>query len=96
MTNSAFHKLLYEFNLNYKWNDAFRKYCDNSGIMYKDFYGEMTADTEDMKAARTLWKKNKRLWFLDSGDVDAWIDNMPFGDYKSEKDAIAVVINSRK
>lgn len=96
MTNKAFHKLLHEFDLNYKWNDAFRKHCDNSGIMYKGFYGEMTADTEDMKAARSLWKNNKRLWFLDSGDVDAWIDNMPFGDYKSEKDAIAVVLASRK
>lgn len=62
MSNAAFHKLHYEFDLNYTFNPEFKDYCDNSGIMYAGFYGENTASVENMKQARTFWKKSKKTW----------------------------------
>lgn len=98
MTNSTFHKLCYEFDLNYKWNDDFQKHCDDSGIMYVDsMYGNITATTADMKTARDLWVKSKRLWFKGHDEVWAWIDNRPpFVGYAKESDGIAVVKACRK
>lgn len=96
MTNSAFHKLCYEFDLNYKYQDSFQKYCDKLGIMYVGFYGELTATTENMKQARNHWKKYHKVWLMDSVEVDAYIDNMPFGGYESEQDAQRVLVEHRK
>ena len=96
MTNNAYHKLCHEFNLNYNYQNNFREYCDNIGIMKKNFYGNTGAKTEDMKAARDYWKKNHKLWLKNSEEVDVYIDNMPFGDYPSELDAHKVLQNFRK
>lgn len=85
MTNSAFHKLCYEFDLNYRHNQPFHDYCEESGIMYTDsIYGCRTATTENMKNARIFWKKNHRFWFKDTDDVDKYIDDMPIGGYDWE------------
>ena len=62
MSNAAFHKLHYEFDLNYMFNADFKEYCDNSGIMTQGFYGEITASVEDMKKVRSYWKKSKKVW----------------------------------
>ena len=65
MTNVAFNKLRYEFDLNYMFNEEFKEYCNNSGIMYSGFYGEITARVEDMKNARSFWKKSKKNWLVE-------------------------------
>lgn len=96
MTNSAYHKLCYEFDLNYKYQDEFKVYCDDLGIMYISFYGEITAKTDDMKAARDYWKKTHKVWLKYSDEVDAYIDAMPIGGYKSDKDAQKVLCEYRK
>ena len=96
MTNSAYHKLCYEFDLNYKYQDGFQKYCDDLGIMYVGFYGSLEARTNDMKEARAYWKKSHKVWLKDSEEVDVYIDSMPFGGYESEKDAQRVLVEFRK
>lgn len=96
MTNSAFHKLCYEFDLNYRYQDNFQEYCDNLGIMYIGFYGQITADTEDMKNARSIWKKTHKVWLKDSDEVNIYIDYMPFGGYRSDNDAQKVLSEYRK
>lgn len=97
MTNSAFHKLCYEFDLNYKYQDAFEKYCDSIGIMYVDsIYNCLCASTEDMKQARIYWKKNHKVWLKDSCEVDIYLDAMPFGGYKSDQDAQKILAEYRR
>lgn len=96
MTNATFHKLMHEFDLNYQYQESFREYCDNLGIMYKNFYECADAKTEDKKSARDFWKKNHKVWFKDLGEVDAYIDNMPMGGYKTEMDAQKVLVTYRK
>ena len=96
MTNSAFHKLCYEFDLNYKYQPGFMEHCIYSDIMYVGFYGTMEASTADKKAAREYWKKAHKVWFKDLDEVDAYIDAMPIGGYKSDADALAVLKNHRK
>ena len=96
MTNAAFHRLLNEFDANYAWNTAFREYCDNSGIMYVGFYGNMTAKTDDMKSAREVWKKTKRLWFADNYEASQWINSAPFGEVDNEELAKQFVKNYRR
>ena len=96
MTNSAFHRLREEFDTNYKWNTAFREYCDSIGIMYVGFYGEITARTESMKSAREVWKKSGRLWFADSWEAGEWINSAPFGEVDNEKLAMQFVKEYRR
>ena len=96
MTNNAFWKLTHEFDLNYQYQEKFKEYCDNLGIIYKGFYGEADASTDDKKSAREFWKKNHKVWFKDLGEVDAYIDNMPMGGYKTEMDAQKVLVAYRK
>ena len=73
MTNSAFHTLCYEFNLNYTYNDKFREYVNNNYTSHIDsIYGTTEFSTDDMKSARTYWKKTyKKIapnspWLKDS------------------------------
>ena len=97
MTNEAYHKLCYEFDLNYNYQDGFHEYCDDLGIMYVDsIYGNTTARTNDMKSARDYWKKNHKVWLKNNGEVDEYIDKMPMGGYKTEKDAQKVLSEYRK
>ena len=96
MENNTFHKLCYEFDLNYKYNDEFIEYCDNLGIMSRNFYGVQDAETKDKKTARDFWKKNHKVWFKDLGEVDAWIDAMPMGGYKNKKEEQKVLAEYRK
>lgn len=96
MTNSTFHKLCYEFDLNYKWQTAFQQYCDSLGIIYINMYGNPDAKTVDMKNARDYWKKTHKLWLQDCVEVDIYIDNMPFGDYADPLDAHAIILAHRK
>ena len=88
MTNATFHKLCYEFDLNYKYNDEFQKYVDSNYKSWIDsIYNCIQFETQDMKTARDYWRKNyKKIapnypWLKDSVEVNEWIDNMPFGGY---------------
>jgi hypothetical protein len=49
-----------------------------------------------MKDARDYWKKTHKVWLKDSEEVDVYIDSMPFGGYKSEKDAQRVLVEFRR
>ena len=92
MTNSAYHKLCYEFDLNYKYQDGFQKYCDDLGIMYVNSYGNLEAKTTtEMKSARDYWKKNHKVWLKDSVEADVYIESMPFGGYSKTEDAQKVL-----
>lgn len=87
MSNSAFHKLVTGFETTYKYNEYFREYVDANFKGRINMYRSISFTTEDMKAARTYWKKNQKKhpnypWFDIPDDAYKWIDNMPFGGYE--------------
>lgn len=86
MGNNTLLKLNREFTANYEWNAPFRSYVDSLGIMYHTMYGVDQALPKDMKKARQEWKKNHKVWYLDSWEAGESIDAMPFGGWKSEQE----------
>lgn len=87
MCNSAFAKLMREWDANYKYNDKFKEYVDSHFYHHTDIYGEEQFKLDDMKEARKFWKQNAKKhpnypWFADYSEAYDWIDNMPFGGYE--------------
>lgn len=72
----SFLKTTYEFGLNYMFNPKFKDLCDSMGIMYVGFYGETTADYNDMKKAMKNfgYRKKSVIWLHDTTEVDTAID----------------------
>lgn len=86
MSNSAFAKLMLEWDANYTYNERFKEYANSNYPHHTNMYGEEVFSTEDMKSARKFWKQNVKShpnypWFADYAEVDEWIDNMPMGGY---------------
>ena len=86
MCNSAFSKLMREWNANYKYNDKFKEYADSNFQHHTDIYGGEQFNINDMKEARKFWKQNAKKhpnypWFADYYEAYEWIDKMPIGGY---------------
>lgn len=82
MTNSTFHKLLKEFEVNMEDNTPFKDWVKQNFIPK---YLDGSFSTEQMKEARSVWKKNHPVWYADGYEVWLSLDAMPFGGWASEK-----------
>ena len=87
MSNATFHRLMNEWDVNYKYNDKFREYADANYPHRTNMYGLESFRTDDMVAARKFWKQNAKKhpnypWFADYQEAYDWIDAMPFGGYE--------------
>lgn len=79
MCNATWHKLCYEFDLNYEHVDEFREFANANYPHRTDMYGCEVFLPDVMKQIRKDWKakckKDKELrWWNNHDELYAWLD----------------------
>lgn len=80
MCNSAWHKLSYEFNLNYDYNEDFRNFANANYPHHTDLYGCESFMSDVMRQIRKDWKVKVKtdknlLWWNNHDELDAWLES---------------------
>lgn len=79
MCNATWHKLCYEFDLNYEYNEDFRNYANANYPHRTDMYGSEEFMPEVMRQIRKDWKSKVKtdknlLWWNNHDELYAWLD----------------------
>lgn len=77
MTNKTFHKIMLEWNANYRYNSVFKKFVDSTSIRLTT--NDEPLNPEDGRNLIKQYKKTHKVWFRDYYDASIYIDFMPFG-----------------
>ncbi len=80
MCDKTWHKLSYEFNINYSYNEDFRTFANANYPHHTDMYGSESFAPETMKQIRKDWKAKVKtnkslLWWNNDDEFNAWLES---------------------